>query len=1324
MELESIPRVANAVELIVTMQQDPCLRGQTLESLLIMPVQRVPRYALLLREILARTPHDHVDYADTLQALADVTEVAGQINAAIARHQRQASLVGLQNRISPPPSPSLVTPSRVLLREGRLLKMSRRRAFQPYHVALLNDAFLYGDAEDASEEPRVRLHQMCTLTGVVDPNPHDYGSASVATGGEPADPRVRKSVRGKGGGRGGTGNHVIATPPRRMSHTTTQHRLRTAASTRDVTLHRTAPTSRRHGTRDAALHRTLRTSRHDTRDVTLCRNAQFSHRGCHGGVPPPLPLLYTPCSQWRIPAAVLASHPHMLVLVGVPKTIALDAGDATTKAAWLVDARQALMEQESRRRSRGSGDLDTEATGAALTLFHSHDTSAVCAECGAAFSLLRGRAVCSNCARMVCSACATTIKDADALHRLFGAGGTVASPPGGGDGVRGRSSHSGVMVCKRCESQPAAGRPRSTRMSGGSESAPPPMAVDAESVTPTRTSSRLPTPGLAGTLPRHASHADESGVLAVGSAGRPLPRLPDDAVTATDSVDLRDMVGLMEGGTAEGTSAEGLAVASTGPIEDATLAVASPSPSRQPPMQPPSGGAVPAAADQVKTSGRPAPSRQLDDTPAMSLAQWDELAQQLVDDMRARHRGTHPSGSPTARGAGGIGPPSASISSSQPAPAVRITASIGRTAESHSQGQPSAASDSPSATDTPPPGHRGGSHGEAGPGSPLTSLAEHVPARQAPRPRDGALDAAAHHDPQYPVARGGAHVSLKRPMSPLRVTAAPSSFAAPMHGKPQPTAVGLSRQQVAERAVPSPSPSPRVRPDRPVAVAPMGSVTDVTAAMPPPSSRGRAAAPASADHHPAATASATATLPPFAAGGAATLQMPPSLAPRQPTIPSPSGGAVTAAMPLPSARGRAALSMYPDHDPVATASATAQPSPPAPAAGARLHHPTTERGTRTSASRQPNQPAGRGPSGSGIPVGAHATAFVAQLEAHLQGSPAPSSANPATTTHRPPALHTEPAATPARAASGRGRLPTSPMASPPPTPFSIAFRGAHPRLSGLSVERGAVTAECGCAVPVRDVSGAGRGASGGVVEHSLVQHEWGSQGWRRSRVRMDAAAGEAAATKAPLASHRAPHRATRTQQTDAEDGLPGEGERSPEWLPAVSPPSSRHRGHEGLPHPWSVGGRGVHDAGADARPAPRTFPTADGWRDLAPVAAPPRQPPQVAGFYPSRASGAALQAGMPAIPAGAWMAVPQPTGWYAVAPAVVPPAVWYATTAGGRPHGGVVPFGAVPTTITGLPARAGGGVGEARGGVAKDPFEELMAGQWEGGWEGEGKGRR
>ena len=58
-------------------------KGQNLQSYAIMPVQRVPRYLLLLRELIKWTSSEHPDRANLELALSHVDESARHMNAAI-----------------------------------------------------------------------------------------------------------------------------------------------------------------------------------------------------------------------------------------------------------------------------------------------------------------------------------------------------------------------------------------------------------------------------------------------------------------------------------------------------------------------------------------------------------------------------------------------------------------------------------------------------------------------------------------------------------------------------------------------------------------------------------------------------------------------------------------------------------------------------------------------------------------------------------------------------------------------------------------------------------------------------------------------------------------------------------------------------------------------------------------------------------------------------------------------------------------------------------------------------------------------------------------
>ena len=54
-----------------------------LESFLILPVQRIPRYMLLLDALLKFTPPDHPDFNNLTEAIAKVKSVADHLNQAV-----------------------------------------------------------------------------------------------------------------------------------------------------------------------------------------------------------------------------------------------------------------------------------------------------------------------------------------------------------------------------------------------------------------------------------------------------------------------------------------------------------------------------------------------------------------------------------------------------------------------------------------------------------------------------------------------------------------------------------------------------------------------------------------------------------------------------------------------------------------------------------------------------------------------------------------------------------------------------------------------------------------------------------------------------------------------------------------------------------------------------------------------------------------------------------------------------------------------------------------------------------------------------------------
>ncbi|KNE59954.1 hypothetical protein AMAG_05400 [Allomyces macrogynus ATCC 38327] len=93
-----------------------------LQSYLLLPIQRIPRYRLLLRDLVKHTPVDHPDYADLSLALAEVERRADEINERKRDQENVDKLVAIHARLRGSghmPFP-LVQPHRRLVREGAL----------------------------------------------------------------------------------------------------------------------------------------------------------------------------------------------------------------------------------------------------------------------------------------------------------------------------------------------------------------------------------------------------------------------------------------------------------------------------------------------------------------------------------------------------------------------------------------------------------------------------------------------------------------------------------------------------------------------------------------------------------------------------------------------------------------------------------------------------------------------------------------------------------------------------------------------------------------------------------------------------------------------------------------------------------------------------------------------------------------------------------------------------------------------------------------------------------------------------------------------------
>ncbi|KAJ3274198.1 hypothetical protein HDV01_003271 [Terramyces sp. JEL0728] len=77
----------------------PDSHGLVLQAFLVLPVQRIPRYKLLLEDLFKHTPEDHPDYENIKKAIESVSQVATFVNETIRNHEAMLQMVDIQKSL-------------------------------------------------------------------------------------------------------------------------------------------------------------------------------------------------------------------------------------------------------------------------------------------------------------------------------------------------------------------------------------------------------------------------------------------------------------------------------------------------------------------------------------------------------------------------------------------------------------------------------------------------------------------------------------------------------------------------------------------------------------------------------------------------------------------------------------------------------------------------------------------------------------------------------------------------------------------------------------------------------------------------------------------------------------------------------------------------------------------------------------------------------------------------------------------------------------------------------------------------------------------------
>ena len=129
-------------EFVTAEEANPRCRGLALGSFLIMPVQRIPRYKMLLTELVKYTEEGHPELPELESALDKVGKVAMEINESIRRYEQQQELIELDAAFGH--GADIIQPARVLIKQGPLSKICRK-SVREYEFFLFNDCVMYAD---------------------------------------------------------------------------------------------------------------------------------------------------------------------------------------------------------------------------------------------------------------------------------------------------------------------------------------------------------------------------------------------------------------------------------------------------------------------------------------------------------------------------------------------------------------------------------------------------------------------------------------------------------------------------------------------------------------------------------------------------------------------------------------------------------------------------------------------------------------------------------------------------------------------------------------------------------------------------------------------------------------------------------------------------------------------------------------------------------------------------------------------------------------------------------------------------------------------------
>lgn len=134
---------------------------QKLNSLLITPIQRVPRYRLLLQQVLLYTSPADSDYKIIQESIKQIEISINHINSVVEDQENIQKMLNIQNSLTNRVPNIMRSVSRKFIKEGMLFKYSANGAMMKRYCILCSDIFMYCKALKVSKGRDRSVHDFC-----------------------------------------------------------------------------------------------------------------------------------------------------------------------------------------------------------------------------------------------------------------------------------------------------------------------------------------------------------------------------------------------------------------------------------------------------------------------------------------------------------------------------------------------------------------------------------------------------------------------------------------------------------------------------------------------------------------------------------------------------------------------------------------------------------------------------------------------------------------------------------------------------------------------------------------------------------------------------------------------------------------------------------------------------------------------------------------------------------------------------------------------------------------------------------------------------------